>query len=123
MVDGCERKDTCRLYWIYANNNKLTNYQNNPRDPHDTEARYWTYFDEDVLSCRHDGYHCERSYDYPRSYSAIRCIAGVPTPPVGERCYDFSAGTITNYKKGEYPECGASVVIPDTIGGQKVTAI
>ena len=56
----------------------------------------------------------------------MRCIStDTPTPPLpeGERCFDFNSGTITNYKKGAYSECGNNVTIPSTIGGKSVTAI
>lgn len=44
----------------------------------------------------------------------------VPTP---EKCFDFSQGEITNYKKGVFPECGVEVKIPSQIGGKAVTTI
>ena len=47
----------------------------------------------------------------------------IPPLPEGERCFDFNSGTITNYKKGAYSECGNNVTIPSTIGGKSVTAI
>lgn len=42
MVSGCQRSNTCELYWVYANNGKLTNYRKNPTNPHDHSAQYWT---------------------------------------------------------------------------------
>ena len=60
---------------------------------------------------------------------AVRCVKKADwwgessSLPEGERCFDFSAGTITNYKKGAYPECGTNVTIPATINGQAVKTI
>ena len=60
---------------------------------------------------------------------AVRCVKKADwwgessSLPEGERCFDFSAGTITNYKKGAYPECGINVTIPATINGQAVKTI
>ena len=56
---------------------------------------------------------------------AVRCVKKDDSGGESslEHCFDFSAGTITNYKKGAYPECGINVTIPDTINGQTVKTI
>ena len=56
---------------------------------------------------------------------AVRCVKKDDSGGESslEHCFDFSAGTITNYKKGAYPECGINVTIPDTINGQAVKSI
>ena len=56
---------------------------------------------------------------------AVRCVKKDDSGGESslEHCFDFSAGTITNYKKGAYPECGTNVTIPDTINGQTVKTI
>lgn len=92
-------------------------------DPHNHGYRYWTKIGSSITSCRHDGYQCEGN----GGRYAVRCIStensSAGSLPEGERCFDFSAGTITNYKKGAYPECGTNVTIPATINGQAVKTI
>ena len=61
MVSGCQKSNTCELYWVYANNGKLTNYRKNPTNPHDNAAKYWTKINGSVVPCRHDGFFCGNS--------------------------------------------------------------
>ena len=124
METGCRQRQDCQLHRVYRNNDKLINYYWRPKtDPHNHNYRYWTRIGSSIVSCRHDGWWCGDRYV---SHSAVRCIStDTPTPPLpeGERCFDFNSGTITNYKKGAYSECGNNVTIPSTIGGKSVTAI
>ena len=124
MESGCTQRDTCELHRVYRNNPKLINYYWRPMtDPHNHGYRYWTKIGSSITSCRHDGYQCEGN----SGRYAVRCIStensSAGSLPEGERCFDFSAGTITNYKKGAYPECGTNVTIPATINGQAVKTI
>ena len=124
MESGCTQRDTCELHRVYRNNPKLINYYWRPMtDPHNHGYRYWTKIGSSITSCRHDGYQCAGN----SGRYAVRCIStensSAGSLPEGERCFDFSAGTITNYKKGAYPECGTNVTIPATINGQAVKTI
>ena len=123
MESGCTQRDTCELHRVYRNNPKLINYYWRPMtDPHNHGYRYWTKIGSSITSCRHDGYQCAGN----SGRYAVRCIStenSSASLPEGERCFDFSAGTITNYKKGAYPECGINVTIPATINGQAVKTI
>ena len=124
METGCRQRQDCQLHRVYRSNSKLINYYWRPKtDPHNHYYRYWTRIGSSIVSCRHDGWWCGDIYS---SQAAVRCIStDTPTPPLpeGERCFDFNSGTITNYKKGAYSECGNNVTIPSTIGGKSVTAI